>query len=62
MKTEIELKDGANIPQPLTERKWKRGYIDGYCRTADDRCNAIVVTEHNELEYAPIHAMRVVDQ
>lgn len=61
MATHVELKQGAGVPEPLTEFEWKRGYIDGYCRAADNRCYAIVVTEKNELEYVPIHMLRVID-
>lgn len=55
MKTQVKLKDSVTIPQPMTIHEWKYGYIDGYCRAADDRCYAIVVTEHNEFEYVMIN-------
>lgn len=61
MKTKIELKDGVRIHQSLTEFDWKRGYIDGYVNSGAGPV-AVVVTESNELEFVPIHAMRVVDQ
>jgi hypothetical protein len=57
MKTQIKLKDGHTIPQPMTNYDWKFGYIDGYCRTSDDRCHAIVVTEHDEFEYVHIQSL-----
>lgn len=55
MKTQIKLRDGRKIPQPSTQYDWQFGYVDGYCRAADDRCYAIVVTEHDEFEYVAIH-------
>lgn len=61
MKTKVKLKDGCTIYQPITDKKWAYGYIDGYCRGADNCCYAIVVTEHNELEYVPIHAIVAYD-
>ena len=56
-KTYIKLRQGVKIDQPLTTIDWTLGYVDGYCRAADDRCYAIVVTEHNEFEYVPIRSI-----
>lgn len=55
MKTQVKLIDGIKIPQPMTKHEWQYGYIDGYCRAADDRCYAIVVTENDEFEYVQIN-------
>ena len=61
MKTKVKLKDGVTIHQPLTTKEWKFGYVDGYCRAADDRCYAIVVTEHNEFEYVSLYMITAYD-
>lgn len=55
MKTQVKLKSGISIPQPMTKHDWQFGYIDGYCRAADDRCYAIVVTEHDEFEFVMLN-------
>jgi hypothetical protein len=58
MKTRVILKDKMQIHQPVAQKEWKTGYIDGYCRAADDRCYAIVVTEHSEFEFVPIYMLQ----
>jgi hypothetical protein len=55
MKTRVKLRDGCKINQPMTQHEWKFGYVDGYCRAADNRCYAIVVTDHNEFEFVPVN-------
>lgn len=54
MRTKVKLKEGHTVPQPSTKKPWQYGYVDGYCRAADDLCYAIVVTEHGEFEYVSI--------
>jgi len=61
-KTAVELKSDITIYQPLALNKWRFGYIDGYCQAADGRAYAVVVTEHRELEFVPIHCLLVTSQ
>lgn len=57
MNQKIRLRSGVKIEQPLTHIPWETGEILGFCRASDDRCYAIVKTEHGEFEYVMLNQM-----
>ena len=56
MKTKVEVTQ--DIHQCIF-KTGDKGYIDGYCRAADDRGYAIVVVG-DKLDFVPIFALRVI--
>lgn len=61
MKTKIRLRNNQKIHQPMAQKDWEFGYVDGYCRAADDRCYAIVVTEHGEFEFVNLYQIEALN-
>ena len=62
MKTKVKLKDDCKIPQPMTQKEWAYGYVDGYVRAANNMAYAVVVTEHGEFEFCSFTQLLVVDE
>ena len=62
MKTKVKLKNENTISQPMTKISWLYGYIDGYCRGADNRPYAMVVTEYGEFEMVPVYLLTAIQE